>query len=858
MMTKTAVQKAVAYLLSAATLMGAVAPAASWAANNRLSNVQRIASTDGAVLEALDLTLNTSWDYDANVTQLGTGVNGVAARTLNRAYVEALVRQAARTLFVMTNGRHRIGKVYVFKNGRFGNDVDVKLLNVEGRSNASPAGWRAEGGLTTDNFVTNKVGNALVPELPEETGEVVAHELGHYVYGLLDEYREDGKPCLAPAVQAGSPCQSDIVKPTAMNNQELSYRLSVPSDYAGLAAYGTAQARGYGTADGGGSSAWEMLVSDPANDTAVAKEVHGGRRIRFDAFKNMAVPTLAQLKQFGVTDENKAGRFDGQRGTVPSNAVFAGYDSQLQLIYDEGGQVESQPRNVIIVDRTVPEATFRQFIETAQGLINRAPASARFALVGSPSSGTPQFLDMSAAGKGTLKGALEQLTRVDDGFDLNAAYAEGKALVTAARAAGGGVENAADTDTFSLLTASTTAVPADLGTTARNDKIAINPIGFSRTSSRAMPLAANSLATLARDSGGTHSTAKSVGEAIKDGDKALKEAMGDSEALIASDLSDDVLAAGATHEVRFKVGPVALDGTVMVNWYFDKADQAKLRFSCVSAVNGQTVLPVIQTNAGSDEGQATCTIGAGRAVGDWIARVGVANGAGTASSVETEVVATPAGGIPVELGAGVAGGLKSDNRRPHLTVKLAGAFPVIRAKVLVDVFNATDGTLLKQFTLTEANDAGTGGDGRASDGIYTLDLGGQLPAGTYVALVDAATTTDSMFNPVQIFAAGTSLQATSVGGEIARQTEVEFTLEAGATGVGVETAVATPPGATPPATTPTATAPATATAATDDGRSGGCTVGNGSDAGLLVLLGLAGSMLMLRRGRRAMRRIRGD
>lgn len=858
-MTKTAVQKAVACLLSAATLMGAVAPAASWAANNRLSNIQRIATTDGSVQEALDLVLNTDWDYDASVVQSGTGINGVARRTLDRAYVEALVRQSARMLFVMTNGRHRIGKVHVFKNSKFGNDVDIRLLNVPGRSNASISGWRVGGDLTTNNYITNRMEDkTLSAETPEETGEVVAHELGHYVYGLLDEYREAGKPCEAPATQAGGPCQDDIVKPSAMNDQSASYRLSVPSDYAGQQSYRTAQSRGYGQAGSTqGSSAWEMLVGDPANDAEIGKGEHGGRRIRFDAFKNIPVPTLEQLKLFSVREEAKPSRFDAQRGTLPANSVFAGYDSQLQLIFDQSGQVEAQPRNVIIVDRTVPEATLKQFIEVAQGLVNRAPANARYALVASPASGTPQFLAMDAAGKGVLKNALEQLTQTEEGFDLNTAYAAGKALVTAARASGG-VDNAADIDTFSLLTANTTTVPEGLGATARNDKIAINPIGLSRVSSRAMPSSAQSLATLARDSGGTSSTAKSVSEAIKEGDKALKDATGAGEALIASDLSDDVLAAGARHDVRFKVGPTSLDGTVLVNWYFDKADQAKLRFSCISAVNGQTVPAVIQATPGSDEGEATCRIGNGRAIGEWIARVDVANGAGAAASVETEVIATPAGNIPVELGADVEGGSKSDNRRPHLNVKLAGAFPVIKAKVLVDILNADDGTLVRQFTLTEANDAGTNGDSRALDGVYTLDLGGQLPAGSYVALIDAATDANSLFNPNQRFALGATQEATSVGGEIARQTEVEFRLEAGATGVGVETAPATPPGATTPATTPTATTPATATTATDDGRSGGCTVGNGSDAGLLLLLGLAGSMLMLRRGRRATRRIRGD
>lgn len=857
-----ALRKLIACLVAGSTGFAALAPGVAWSANNRLSNVVKTTTGSGEVQESLDLTLNTDWDYDAGVTQIGTGANGVAARTLDRAYVEALVRQTARTLFVMTNGRHRIGKVYVFKNGKFGSDVDIRLLNTPGRANASVAGWRAEGGLTTNNYITNKDDKTgvLSAESPEETGEVVAHELGHYVYGLLDEYVERGKACEEPSKQLGSPCQDDSPKPTVMNDQRLSYRLSLPSDYAGQPAYRTAQARGYGGADGSRSSAWDMLVGDPANDSANARAEHNGRRILFDAFKGQAVPTLQQLKQFATAEENAANRFDAQRGTLAADSVFAGYDSQLQLVFEGAGQAAAQPRNVIVVDRTVPQSVFDQIIQAAKGLVDRAPAASRFALVASPATGTPQFLDMDGNGKTQLKSALDQLGRVDGGsFDAQAAYAAGKSLVTAARA-GAGAENAGNTDTFSLYTVNTATVPADLGNTARGDKIAINVVGFRDPAATAAPAqsaaaaaakatsgAKASLSQLAKDSGGSNAVVKSANEAIKQADKALKEAVGESEGLIVSDLSDDSLPAGSSHDVRFKVGPQALDGTVEVRWYFEKVDQARLRFSCAPVAGGSAGTVSVQVPAGSDEGLATCSISGARALGDWIARVEVAAGSGKALGVETEIVSLPAGGTAVEATATVDGGTLADNRRPLLLVKFAGSFPIVQANVSVDIYNAVTGVLAKQLTLTAANDAGTGGDARAADGIYTLDLTGQLPAGSYEALVTTVTTADSLFNPVQRFALGPAPDAKPVGGLISRQAQVEFMLEAGATGVG-----GTGGGSSP--SNPPAGGGSGGGSTNSSSGSSGCTVGGGSDSGLLVLLGLAAAALGLRRrGQRAAR-----
>lgn len=828
---RTGVQKSVACLMWGTMLVTGVAPSVVYSANNRLSNVVKEPVNNGFE-EYLDLTLNVDWDYDANVTQRGTGVGDVPARTLNRNYVDALVRQTARTLFVMTNGKHRIGKVYVFKNSKFGTDVDIRVLNVPGRANANISGWRADGGLTTNNYITNEVtGGGLDPESPEQTGEVIAHELGHYVYGLLDEYREANSPCKAPSEQLGSPCQDDLVKPTVMNDQSRSYRLSVPSDYAGTPAFRTAQARGYGNADGTNSSAWEMLTRDPASDSANARAETGGRRIRFDAFKDIPVPTVESLKSF--TSEGDLSRFNEQRGNLPAGSVFAGYDKYLQIIY-EGGAANavstSKPRNILVVDRTVASETFTQIITAAKGLVDRAPENARFALVASPAAGSPQLIDMTPAGKSALKDALDALSQTTGEFDIAQAYEAGKAVVLRARpSAGQPAEDAGNTDIFSLYTKANSSVPENLGEQARSDKIAFNVVAFmAQGSTASRPVASRSLAQLAKDSGGTNNTARSANEAIKESDKALKAAMGMTEALMTASLSDDVIKAGASFDTAFKVASPAMDGKVVVRFYFSEVDRNKLSFSCAPVSGGAGGVVVIDPpEPDVDEGLATCTIDGNRVTGDWIAKATVASGRGDAESIESEVVSI-ANGTPIEVNATIEGGTAEDPKAPLLLVSFGGQFPIVNANILAEIYDANTGNLVKEVRLTSANDQATNGDSRANDGVYTLNLANQLNAGDYYVVIEAVTdATNSMFNPVQRFANGLAPNAKPVGEVVSRLAEGEFSLEQGQPGVGV---ASTP---NPPVVT-------------SSSGGGGCTSGGGNEYGLLALLALASGRLAMR------------
>lgn len=109
-------------------------------------------------------------------------------QVLDRAYITSVLRVTAQSKFTMTEGRHRVGTVYVYKNALFGNNVDIRMLNTDGRSAANAPGWGLRNGTSFNHLAMDKAHESV-----DALGKVITHELGHYTYGLFDEYREEGK-----------------------------------------------------------------------------------------------------------------------------------------------------------------------------------------------------------------------------------------------------------------------------------------------------------------------------------------------------------------------------------------------------------------------------------------------------------------------------------------------------------------------------------------------------------------------------------------------------------------------------------------------------------------------------------------
>lgn len=744
----------------------------------------------------LDYVVNVDWDFDSPPTQVSN-----PAQVLDRAYITSVLRTMAQAKFTMTEGRHRVGTVYVYKNALFGNNVDIRLLNTDGRSSASLSGWTVRN-LTSFNHLTMDKN----PETFDQVGKVVTHELGHYTYGLLDEYREDDK-ALDP-VDPGGPSGQDTPKDTIMNNHLNFVSLSTPADYTDPNARQTAQARVMGT-NGAGGSAWEMLTRTPDKDPVTAQ---GQGRTFFEAFRGIDPATMTLTKP------------------------VTGFDAKFNVVFVANPVF----RDVILVDRTLPQARFDALIQAAKSMVAQAKDNTRYAILAYPATGADGvvmgYTANSIEGKQALTTALDGIKPDTNGsFDSAAAFTRARALIDAERQPG-------DPATIHFLTGNEAVVPQQTATEVRAARVAVNPLALTGgtteqaqrrrgfESRNAVGGATVKLSELASSTGGSYNTAKNGSDAAKDALKAVNETHADPYAPIQFDLSD-LLKAGEVFNSSFRVASGASDGEVAISLYFDPADASKLTFTLVSPAGVVLTPGQLPDGVGYDidaaEGVAEFTLAEGLAgrVGQWTVRA-------TANAPTTDGIGVDVAGLTrVGLSAQMLGGTAT--AAPVLTAVLGGDKRIKGATVTAAVFDTNGNLVLDNLTL---RDDGVTPDARAGDGQYSLSLAGKLKAGEYFAVVHSQTNADSRTASLGTLVKGTRAEEQTVE-VFERVAEADFVLEATAAGV-------VP--ATPPApTTPTTPAP------TDSG-SGGCTVNpGGKDAGLLLLLAtaLAGGLLRRRTAR---------
>ncbi len=739
-----------------------------------------------ADVNTLDYVVNVDWDYDSPPAQ-----NANPAQVLNRDYIASVLRVMAQSKFTMTEGRHRVGNVYVYKNALFGNNVDIRMLNTDGRSAANVSGWGFRNLTSFNHTAMDKA-----PETIDQLGKVITHELGHYTYGLYDEYREDGK-ALDPT-SPGSPSGVDTPKNSIMNNHLSFLSLSTPADYADANARQTAQARAMGKGSSG-LSGWDMLTRTPDQDPPAAQ---GQGRVFFEAFRGIDPNTL-QL-------------------TRP----VAGFDAKLNVVFVANPVF----RDVILVDRTLPKDRLDALIQAAKAMVAEAKDNVRYAIVAYPSATNGLVLGATAAtieGKQLLTQALDGLTPDATGvFDTTAAFAGASQLIKGERVVG-------DLGTIHFLTGTEAVVPAQAVADTRAARVAVNPLGLTGASPEAKQARRAlerkraggptvGLAQLAADTGGSYNSAKNGADAAKDATKAVKEAHSDPYAGIAFGVSEP-LKAGAAFETPFRVAPLATDGEIAATAYFDPRDAAVLTFALVAPdgkVYPSTALPTdISFNLSGPDGTAEFGIAGSfpQRTGLWTLRVG-------ATAATTDWVAADVAGLTrVALSVQVNGGTVASGLPPVLTAVLGGDQRIKGAAVTAVLFDEDGNVVIDGLTL---KDDGVAPDQRAGDGQYTASLAGKLKAGEYFALVAAETNDGSRTASLGALVKGTRTEEVPVD-RFERITEADFALEANA------------PGVLPTTVTPPETPPVTPV----ESSGGGCTVNpQGNDAGLLMLLlaGLAG------------------
>lgn len=285
------------------------------AKNHPLSSVS---AKSPAGVQDLDITISLDWD-PASVAVTKTDPPG-----LTKDEFEDIIKSFAQSLFGMTNGKHRIKNVYVFSNKDYWERVDVRYIStVAGTSKASVSGWKKNAGeILMYVYEEKKDGKWIKDDYP---GPVLAHECGHYIYGIYDEYKEtrsDGetRDQLKKKNESYLPATDDDGTQKSIMNQHATYPnwFSVEAAYDSAVKKYTAQYRMFE------KSIWSVLSSDPAADHANALD---DKRAWFEAFKDINVKAEKDL--LAKQDEALTGYDE-----APINIVWMKKTSYLILVLD--------------------------------------------------------------------------------------------------------------------------------------------------------------------------------------------------------------------------------------------------------------------------------------------------------------------------------------------------------------------------------------------------------------------------------------------------------------------------------------------------------------------------------------------
>jgi calcium-activated chloride channel regulator 4 len=191
---------------------------------------------------------------------------------------EARLEEFARAVYQSSNGAIRIGKVTIFRSRPGEKRVDTADVLWDDKCNDRKKGPRAtpsgRGNRGKVWFCTTWAGAADM-KTPKGSGYTLAHEWGHFAYGLKDEYaQEQCLPALANANRCprSTPRATDVAaNPSIMTNQWKAAKTGGDRDYL---EFSTRNIPPYTSSSTGmnaqkrvfGESGWETLTRDPATD----------------------------------------------------------------------------------------------------------------------------------------------------------------------------------------------------------------------------------------------------------------------------------------------------------------------------------------------------------------------------------------------------------------------------------------------------------------------------------------------------------------------------------------------------------------------------------------------------------------
>lgn len=213
-----------------------------------------------------------------------------------RGLYENTMRYFADAIYEATNGAHRVRNVTFYVNGYHADDADVlweaggpgsncwPMAHVAGYGHSGLRVWFCDVNKDGEDYIGNDVGQ-------QNGGYTLAHEWGHYYYGLYDEYR--GRDASSP--YPGRPLASDVSIANSIMHQQ---RYAILGDgYGGdfswlnfstainNGANGNAQRRCYA------ASAWETLVRPSFSDPRDGQRASLPMREAYSVLASFAPPS---------------------------------------------------------------------------------------------------------------------------------------------------------------------------------------------------------------------------------------------------------------------------------------------------------------------------------------------------------------------------------------------------------------------------------------------------------------------------------------------------------------------------------------------------------------------------------------
>lgn len=200
---------------------------------------------------------------NARLIDLTVSIYKPVTSAADRKPYEDLFNLFADTIFEMTNGAHKIRNITIYDNGRFADRADIRWIEFEQQPRASTNGYgKGQGVVNMGDAIFDQQTVITNPDQMPTFVQTLAHEWGHYFYGMMDEYEGTEQSTDVSSPRPGdtppTPCSVMCAAGGALDFANLNFSTRKSTTLAGRTQ--TANYRTYGV------SGWETVARPPADD----------------------------------------------------------------------------------------------------------------------------------------------------------------------------------------------------------------------------------------------------------------------------------------------------------------------------------------------------------------------------------------------------------------------------------------------------------------------------------------------------------------------------------------------------------------------------------------------------------------